>query len=461
VEKFSLKNQQAVILRLINEPFLIEKFYDDLRPEDFSQNQQDIKKQALGRMIDVLLTYYREKSIDKLNRESFHARLNSYADSEVNDETRKMFSEMIADKDLIATSENDGILEVFMEILQRNMTIRWFQDFKRSFASYEMKGAITKGREFFERLEQVKIQDEADFDYRELASLFDEDISNSPDLCLATGLEALDTELCGGLSPSTLSVFVSAPGIGKSQLCSHLVQLCVKQKKHAYVTIVEDRKKTFLPRVLSGLCKIPNKRLKTEFSKLTEEEKIRFNKAVVDMRTYIKLDFLYDSNMSEIHRRKLEWRRYCALHNLPIPTVDFLDYSGHIACTSAGDKTHEKYLAAYTTRKNYCLKHNVIGIDFAQVNREGSKKMAGDDVITMNDLASSFDIARVCDNIITINRNDDQKMKDKAIWYIAKIRDGGVIGGNKFECTTNFDYGNYDLLNAVNLSRVTSSIKSK
>lgn len=458
MEKFSLKNQQAIILRLIRDPFLLEKFYGDVHPEDFTQGQQDLKKQAIGRLIEVILTYHKEKNSDNLNIESFRARLNSYADSEVNNEARTMFEEIVVDHEIQSLSINDGVVEVFLEIIQRNMIRKWAAGFKSDYAHSGIKTTIMRAREFFEKIEQVKIQDEAEFDYREVLSIFDNSVF-SPEKCLATGLADFDTELCGGLEPSTLTVFVAPPGGGKSQCCSHVVQQCVKQKKHAHVTIVEDRKKTFLPRVLSGLCGIPNKRLKKEFDQLTPDERHRFDKAVAAMRTYIKLDFLYDSSVSEIHRRKLEWRKYCQAHNLPVPEVDVLDYSGHVACTASGDKTHDRYLAAYSARKNYCLKYNVIGIDFAQVNREGSKKSSGEDIITKNDLASAFDVARVCDNIITINRNDDQKAKNKAIWYIAKIRDGGEIDGHKFECDTNFDFGNYNMTNSVNLSRLTTSIK--
>jgi hypothetical protein len=457
MSKFSPKNLQAVIVRLIKEPFLIEKFYDSLHPEDFILGQQDIRKQALGRMIEVLLTYYKENSLDNLNLGSFQARLNSYADSEVNDETRRQFSEMLQDDELMEISANDGILEVFMEIMQRNMTLRWFSDFKRQFSNNDMKNAITHGREFFEKLEQVKIKDEGDFDYREVDTLFDS-TKFDPTLCLATGLPELDLELCGGLEPATLTVFVAPPAGGKGQACSHIIQNCIKQKKYVHVTIVEDRKKTFLPRVLSGISEISVKRLKTEFNQLTPQELLRFNKAVQLMKKYVKLDFLYDSTVSEIHQRKLQWIKYCKLHGLPVPQVDILDYSGHVAVTAAGDKTHEKYLMAYAVRKNYALKHNMIGIDFAQVNRDGSKKMTGDDIITKNDLASSFDLSRVCDNIVTINRNDDQKAKNKAIFYMAKVRDAGAIDGNKFEVETDYDYGRYLLGNAINLSRISTSI---
>lgn len=457
MSKFSPKNLQAVIIRLIKEPFLIEKFYDNLHPEDFVLGQQDIRKQALGRMIDVLLTYYKEKSLDNLNITSFQARLNSYADSEINDEARRQFIEMLADNELMEISANDGVLEVFMEIMQRNMTLRWFSDFKRQFSNHDMKNAITHGREFFEKVEQVKIKDEADFDYREVDTLFDSE-KFSPELCLATGLPELDTALCGGMEPSTLSVFVAPPAGGKGMSCSHIIQNCIKQKKYAHVTIVEDRKKTFLPRVLSGICNISITRLKTEFNQLTPDEMNRFNTAVRLMRTYIKLDFLYDSTVAEIHQRKLQWLKYCKLHNLPLPTVDILDYSGHVACTSAGDKTHDKYLAAYATRKNYALKHGIIGIDFAQVNRDGSKKAAGDGIITMDDLASAFDLARVCDNIFTINRNDDHKIQNKAIIYMAKVRDAGKVAGFKFEVPTDFDRGRYCMEDAINLSRISSSI---
>jgi len=450
--KFSHKNLQAIIMRLIREPFLIEKFFANLHSEDFVNGQQDIKKQALGRLVDVLLSYYRENNLDRLNIDSFHARLQLYADGEVNDEARNQFDEMLADNEILDSSKNDGILEVFLELIQRNMTQRWFADFKVQFARNEMSSAIVKGREFFEKLELVKIKDEVDFDYAEINELFSE--QSDPTKSLATGLPDIDNSLCGGMEPSTLTIWVAISGGGKSMTTSHCVQACIRQQKYAHVTVVEDRKKTFLPRVLSGLCGIPAKRLRKEFNTLTPEEKKQFDHAVACMKKFIKIDFLYDTSVSEVHQRKLAWRRYCQLHNLPLPEVDILDYSGHIACTANGDKTHEKYLAAYTARKNYCLKYGVIGIDFAQVNRAGAQKV--DDVITMADLASSFDLARVCDNIFTINRNDEQKQKNEAVIYIGKIRDGD-ISGNKYAVETDFDYGRYNFGFAINLSQVTPS----
>src|SRR5690606_15820435 len=106
------------------------------------------------------------------------------------------------------------------------------------------------------------------------------------------------------------------------------------------------------------------------------------------------------------------------------PLINICDYTGHIAESSSGDKTYEKMRNAFAERKNYALIHNKICFDFAQVNREGSKNQYIDKILTHNDLAGSFNLAQVCDNIISLNRTQQDRIDYTSQLHVCKARDG-------------------------------------
>ena len=86
---------------------------------------------------------------------------------------------------------------------------------------------------------------------------------------------------------------------------------------------------------------------------------------------------------------------------------------------------HEKLMVAYARRKDFVLKYKKIGFDFLEVNRAGaSKSKSGGDMLEMTDIAGAFDIARVGDNIVSINRSKFDIDNHQARLWVAKGRDG-------------------------------------
>ena len=82
-------------------------------------------------------------------------------------------------------------------------------------------------------------------------------------------------------------------------------------------------------------------------------------------------------------------------------------------------------LNSYAARKDFALKNNKITFDMVQINREGSKKSSEDVPLSETDFAGAYDAARVCDVIITINRNRFEN-GNKVYFFITKGREGGV-----------------------------------
>jgi replicative DNA helicase len=254
--------------------------------------------------------------------------------------------------------------------------------------------------------------------------------------------EPLDNAI-GGFETQTLNVFISMPNGGKSTMCHHIIKRCFEAQKRVHVTCVEDRPKSFLCKLTACITGIPVSRLRKEFRSLTTDELTQVRRVKELMAKYLKVDFVYGQGVDLIHKTKLEYDLECKVKNIAAPVVDIIDYTGHIAGRSVGDKMYEKMRAAYGARKDFALANNKIAFDFAQVNREGTKRANGDDNLTMADLAGSFDISQVCDNIISINRNMLDRSDHKATLYVAKARDGEA--GGIFKVGTKYHVAQYDM----------------
>jgi hypothetical protein len=233
-----------------------------------------------------------------------------------------------------------------------------------------------------------------------------------------------------------LNGFISVPNGGKSTMAHHLLVQCFKHKKYVHITCVEDRPKSFLCKLTAALTGIPVWRLRKEFNNLTSIEKAQIADAKKLMQEYMKVEFVYGQSVETIQKSKLDYDLACKAKGRPAPVVDIIDYTGHIAGRSAGDKMYEKMRVAYGARKDFALANNKIAFDFAQVNRDGTRRMNTDEILTMSDLAGSFDISQIFDNIISINRSMIDRSDHKAILHICKSRDGEA--GGQFKVRTDF-----------------------
>jgi hypothetical protein len=213
--------------------------------------------------------------------------------------------------------------------------------------------------------------------------------------------------------------------------------MCIKQKKTAHVTIVEDRPKSFARRLIASITGIPIRRLKNEFHMLTSEENALIAAAKKAIDEYIRVDFIYGESVDAIQKRKLDYDAERKMKGLEPYLVDVMDYTGHIAHLSTGDKKYDQIHRAYSSRKDFALKREKIMFDFAQINREGLKRLEDEShFLTHADLAGGFDMSAVCDTIISINRTSKQRDVNKATLYVCKGRDESA--GAKIEVVTDF-----------------------
>lgn len=241
---------------------------------------------------------------------------------------------------------------------------------------------------------------------------------------LFMGCEPLDIAT-GGFAKKTLNVFIGATGSGKTALCHNILAKALEEERYVYIACVEDRKESFVRKLMAAMTRIKVEDIK-KYHTLGNNDKEKLRKAQEAIDKYLKVHFVYGQSIDSIHKMSLDHDNELRIKGQVdrIPKIHIVDYTYHIASYSFGDKMYEKIRNAYASRKNFALEHDKICIDFAQVNREGVKNLDDDTIITHKDLAGSFDMAQVCDNIISINRSANDRKEDAAKFHTAKSRDG-------------------------------------
>jgi hypothetical protein len=229
-----------------------------------------------------------------------------------------------------------------------------------------------------------------------------------------------------------------------TMMAHHLIRQCLLLRIPAFVACVEDRKDSFIRKAVSCYTGIPMNMLKKP-NELTQSQIDQIQEYMKLLNEYVRVEFLYGESVDAVHKAAMEYDMECRLAGKEnrIPIVNIVDYSGHIAGRSFGDKTYEKMRAAYGARKDYALKHKKICFDFAQVNREGGKRLGDNHHLTQTDLAGAFDIAQVCDNIITINRGQKEMDNKQCVLFLTKCRDGA--SGIKIRVGTDFSHARYNM----------------
>lgn len=447
INKFDYNTICAGVLRMIQKPELFrryKKFTEDT--EFFFYNDISKPAKSLRNLISQLLSMDSEGKTGDLSIESFDSFLALMPEGEARDDVRNLYARMRVDDIVKAKAADDGCFRNFLDYLK---TLRIAKHATPMFQEYQAGNADKASEHMANALAEInEIKDPAVYNFDPVKNY--EDVMLGKDVgyiqeVLYLGCEPLDNAI-GGFETQTLNVFISMPNGGKSTMCHHIIKRCFEQRKKVHVTCVEDRPKSFLCKLTACITGIPVSRLRKEYRSLTSSELADIERVKKLMAEYLKVDFVYGQGVDMIHKAKLEYDLECKVKGNPAPVVDIIDYTGHIAGQSYGDKMYEKMRTAYGARKDFVLANNKIGFDFAQVNREGTRRANGDDSLTMADLAGSFDIAQVCDNIISINRNMVDRTEHKATLYVAKARDGEA--GGIFRITTKYHIAQYDMNNA-------------
>ena len=441
--KFEFSTICAGVLFLVNHPMHIDRLHPFLIPSSFFFGDDTLQVKALRILVSTILEIRKRDGLSAIDAVYFQAKLNQMIDGEDSFAAQSLFNSMVSDPLMISKSQSLGCQKIFTDFLKANEIMKWAEKFTPKWKSGEMGEATQSMKELTSDLDKIKfsvaeeIIDIIKLPTPEMLDYLSVPKTKNKDLFLLgnTGLD----DAIGGFERRALHIFIGPTNSGKSMMSHHLISQAIEQEMYVHIAVVEDRPKSFMRRLVANLAGVEINAIKFLSDKFTSQQIKDIDRAKELINKYVKIDFAYDDSLEMIHQRKSEYDSERESKGLPPYDVDIVDYSGHIATKSTGDKMYEKYRNAFAERKNFCLLHNKIGFDFAQLNREGFKKKESELSVNHGDLAGAYDLSQVCDNIIALYRTPKHEQNNDICLVITKVKDGelsrdGYLVGTDFKC---------------------------
>jgi hypothetical protein len=462
--KFDFENICAGVLYIIENPVHVDRLHPYLKADAFFEGDNNIQVRALRIIVNKIQEIRKNDGIGCINTVYMSAKLQQVIDSEDNTAAQNLFNSMISDPKIIARSRDKGCQNLFLDFIKALQIIGWANHFAPKWKSGDMESATQSMKELTSTIDKIKFRaieeavDLAAMKMDELLGYIGVSAEQKGEL-FYIGNKGIDNAI-GGFERRALHIFIGPTNSGKSMMTHHLIARSIEQKMSVHIAVVEDRPKSFVRRLLANLTGIEINRLKFQSNSLSAQEKQSLLDAQASIGRYVKIDFCYDEGLESIHQKKAEYDAERVAKGLLPYDVDIVDYTGHIAVKAAGDKTYEKYRNAFAERKNFCLVNNKIGFDAAQVNREGFKKKEQNVSISHGDLAGSYDLSQVCDNIIAIYRTPDSEQNNDVNLVITKVKDG-MLSRDGYTVGENFKCARWDMMkhNGVKATEISSTIR--
>lgn len=243
---------------------------------------------------------------------------------------------------------------------------------------------------------------------------------------VSTGLKGLDEAIGGGWINGTLSLVAAPSGGGKSRAMAYFAAAALKQgKKVVYVTLELDEDET-MANVASSLLDMtwwdmmnpdPNARLEYQSKAQNIKENLTAN---LKVKFYINKTISSQTIMAYLMRLKSSEGF--------IPDIVVVDYMDLLLPIEKPKSRGEE--SDYAALGIVCFDLIKLGkmfdvpvISGSQLNRSAFD-IAGKEVVSMASLSDSARKIFNCHNLITINRNPQEKILNKARLYLAKARTG-------------------------------------
>lgn len=427
-KKYDFNTIAGGVLALISDKSKLEKNYKYLDTEYVYYNDESENVKLLRSLINVVKKAISQSQINQIDATNMTNLIKiMYEGSLECDKVVEFWHKIKADPDIRAISSSPASFQSFLDYLKVLQVAKFSGIFNKHYQSGDIGRASNELNQLIGTIQtigddgQISILD-AEHIERKLQDWKNEGMNRHKYFFL--DCPTLDDSL-GGFAPQTLNVFISPTNGGKSAMAHNLVRLSIKQKKRVFMACVEDREMSATHKLIATLTGINIGRLK-EDKEFTGEEIDKIRRAIEDVKRYVHIEFIYNQGVETVHKIADEYDLECDRLGISRPEVNIVDYTGHIAHSSFGEKGYEKMKSAYAARKNYALSRKKICFDFAQINREGAKSLDAEKILTHNDLAGAFDIAQVCDNIISINRNAQDRTEHTAKLHVCKARDGAA-----------------------------------
>lgn len=440
---FDARFLKAAVMRMLIDPSIYSKFKEFIHPEYFDIGDDH---SCLQRIVKVLVDGSRTDSLDVIG---LAGKLSMLPDGVERDATIEMFDEMRLNEDLMKFARNDIVFQQFLNFLKARAFLSSHQKVKQDFERHNFDNAYNQLENTLSKIKGINLEDDEQVDWgnavKKLESFSQKSYNN-----FELGIEEFDK--AAGFEPQSFNIFMAASGSGKTVMSINLAVQAVRRGKKVFCVFVEDKSSTILRRLYSCYTGIEINKLK-KFEDMAPEDRNKLVEATEKFKKYLHIEFIYGKSHRHILEKMKNANDSCKVNGLPTFEALILDYVGHIAHLAPGDSLHEKMHRACGDLKDFALKNNVIVFTHFQVNRSGAAKQSeGTGFIDMSSIASSFNSVFVADNIISINRSEENKLTNKAVLYVVKGREGAT--DQKYEVPTEFNKARFDFAEAKLLSFV-------
>lgn len=446
VKRFDFDSIVAGVLHLIINPFHIEKFHKYIDPEYFFYSDKSSEVNTLREVLYIVIELYTKGQRENIQFSFIENELlNKNKEFNSGLSYRNIFQSWQNKENITGKVHDPSTLEIFSKYLKILQIAKISKDFSEKYQIGDIDDAFELMQKTILGAQDLGKDTSDSFDGNTLEEFLEKMVNNNSTQKLELGCQAIDDYL-GGFPQQTLNLMISVTNGGKTMMSHHLVRRCIEQRVGVHIFCVEDRKESFVSRLTSALTGIPMTRLKSvPMTGYTTEERSLIRSAGQKIAQYVKVDFVYGQPVDALHKMALDYDMKCEIEKKTKPLVSIVDYTGHIASKTAGEKGYEKIRNAYAARKDFALKHNKICFDFAQVNRSGNKNMQEDKILNQSDLAGAYDLSQVCDNIISLNRNAEDISSSRIKLHVCKARDGEV--GYTASVETDFSCARFNMSN--------------
>lgn len=275
---------------------------------------------------------------------------------------------------------------------------------------------------------------------------------------LTTGLRVLDRLLLpltpddpqgmGSLLPGDTTVIMAPLNTGKTTTCINFIKPNIFEQKHVLFLTHEGSPTDIKKKIWLSMLDVDES---TYFGMMrTAEGQLRLNQIAAYLNKYLTYIPLNKAGMAvedvvAVIRRKQE--ELMAKNKGVGYSLLVDDYPALLTCGQAkGGQLAKRHIddIVYGNFIQLGLEYKFHVVAAIQVNREGAKinkNMSGDinkPFLTTENVAESFSVMMRATNVITLNRDQEDKARDRMIMYLDKSRSSET--GFAVVCNTNFGH---------------------
>ena len=316
-------------------------------------------------------------------------------------------------------SMREFVFDYADEFFRKRLSLELVGDFADTVSEGSLHEALEILNDATRRLNQSTDEDDgvAVRDEGDIRSSIDRIVDELQDdgKSITTGIPSLDDYLLGGTRPGELGVVMAPPGHGKSQLLIFLARSAWEHSKNVAYFSFEMGEARLMSRLLSAPAKMNAIDIsrdpvtaKKNISRYLEAHKIvgqlRFKRyddhgaTVADMASYMRM-------LEDTQGFKAD-----------LVLVDYGDIVQSTADPRGGEVALQKKV--YSDLRALANEFDVRVVTASQTQRNALNKY----VITMSDIADSFDKVKIADWVVAICQTKEEESAKTGRLYMAKIR---------------------------------------